>query len=203
MNSVVIAGGRLRLATKQVCDAASLRAWLAGRWAILFSHPDDFAQEQLEMDRWLSILSRSFAERGVTAVAMSRDGYELGQGWIGGLAELGPASAAALTLDPSRPGAVADLSAGALRAQIGRHGPRCALIVDSNLRCRRTLRYRPMDELPSPLDLIGWAVTLRKRDHSAASREAPPPDTRLSPRFDGLFYRCSGRMIFQPPRRWA
>lgn len=200
MTSVAMPDSRPRLAANQLYDAISLRAWLAGRWAILFSHPNDFAPERLEMDRWLNIVSRSFEERGIVAVATARAGHEPGQGW---LAELGHESAAALTLDPPRPGALADLSAGALRAEIARHGPRCALIVDSHLRCRRALSYRPMDELPSPLELIGWAVTLRKRDRAAMSGEASPSDTRLSPCFDGLFYRCSGRMIFHPPRRWA
>ena len=184
-------------------DTTSLRAWLAGRWAILFSHPDDFAQEQLEMDRWLNIVSRSFEERGVAAVAAVRAGHEPGQGWLGRLAGLGHESAAALTLDSPLRGALADLSAGALRAQIARHGPRCALIVDSHLRCRRVLSYRPMDERPSPLELIGWTVALRKRDRVAMIGEPPPFDTRLSPCCDGLFYRGFGRMTFQPPRRWA
>ena len=203
MTSVTMTESRPRISAKRACDAASVRTWLAGRWAILFSHPDDFAQEQLEMDRWLSIVSRSFAERDVAAVTLARPGHEPEHGWLGRLAETSHEPAAALTLDTPQPGALADLGAGALRAQITRHGPRCALIVDSHLRCRRALGYRLADELPSPLELIGWAVTMRKRDRMEVSSEASPSDTRLSPRRDGLFYRCSGRMVFQPSRRWA
>lgn len=203
MTSVAMPESRPQISAKRTCDAASLRAWLAGRWAILFSHPDDFAQEQLEMDRWLSIVSRSFAERDVAAVTLARPGHEPEQGWLGRLAELGHEPAAALTLDTLQPGALADLGAGALRAQVTRHGPRCALIVDSHLRCRRALGYRLVDQLPSPLELIGWAVTLRKRDRMEVSSEGSPSDTRLLPCRDGLFYRCSGRMTFQPSRRWA
>ena len=201
MTSVAMPASRPRISTQRTCDATSLRAWLGGRWAILFSHPDDFAAEQLEMDRWLSIVSRSCAERDVAAVTVVPADHEPGQGWLDRLAELGHESVAALTLE-ARPGALADLAGGALRAQIACHGPRCALIVDAHLRCRRALGYRLMDDLPSPLDLIGWAVSLRKRDRIAASSEAPS-DTRSSPRRDRLFYRCSGRMILQASRRLA
>lgn len=174
MTSLGLPQSRLEVSDKQVCDAVSLRAWLAGRWAILFSHPDDFAQEQLEADRWLSILSRSFDGRGVAPVALARAGRDPEQGWLGRLAALDYWSAAILALEPLQPGAVADFSASALRAHVACYGPRFALIVDSNLRCRRALSYRLPDELPSPLDLIGWAVTLRKRDHATGSREEMP-----------------------------
>ena len=202
MTSATMPDGRPQTSAGRACDTTALRAWLAGRWAILFSHPDDFAQEQLEMDRWLSIVSRSFAERDVAAVIVARPGHQAGHGWLGRLAGPGSESAAALTLD-TPPGAPADLAAGALRAQMTRHGPRCALIVDPHVRCRRALGYRLSDELPSPLELIGWAVALRKQDRVEVSSEASPSDTRLSPGCDGLFYRCSGRMIFQPSPRWA
>jgi len=171
MTIVALPHGRLEICESR--DPASLRAWLAGRWLILFSHPDDFAQEQLEMDRWISVLGRGFRGCGVVPVALARAGKDPEQGWLGRLAALDSGSAAVLAVDaPSV--AAADFSAGALRAQISRSGPRFAMIADSQLRCRRILSYRLPSELPSPLDLAGWTVALRKRDRDR-EYEVPEP----------------------------
>lgn len=122
MTVAALPDGRLEISARQVCGVGSLRAWLADRWAILFSHPDDFAPEELEADRWVSVLSRSFRGCGVAPVAIARSGYDPTQGWLGRLAALYHESAAVLTLD-SPPGTLVDLSAGALRAHIARRGP--------------------------------------------------------------------------------
>jgi hypothetical protein len=168
MAVMALADSRLEVSPGEIHDAISLRARLAGRWAILFSHPGDFAQEQLEMDRWVAVLSRSFGASGVLPVALAGPGSDPGFGWLGRLAPLDTGSAAVLALD-TQPGSPADFAAGALRAQIARSGPRLAMIVDASLRCRRTLSYRLPADLPSPLELLGWAVALRKRDGSEES----------------------------------
>jgi len=116
------------------------------------------------MDRWISILSQGFRARGVAALVLCPAGRDPQESWLGRLAALNRECAAALCLDLPQPAALADFAAGALRADIARCGPRFAMIIDSDVRCRRTLRYRPTGELPSPLDLIGWAVAQRKRD---------------------------------------
>jgi hypothetical protein len=173
MTKLAFAESRLEISKKHVWDTALLRASLAPRWAILFSHPDDFAQEHLEMDRWVTVVARSFNARGVVPVALARPQSNPEQGWLGQLAALDGNSAAVLTLDdPSA--ALADFSGGALRTQIDRSGPRFAMILDSSLRCRRTLSYRLPAELPSPLELIGWAVALRQRDHGGESPSEAP-----------------------------
>ncbi len=174
MTVVTLPESRLELFPKRICDAASLRAWLAGRWAILFSHPDDFAQEPLEMDRWVTVLSRSFGERDVAAVALARAGSHPEQGWLGHLAALERESAAILVLEPRLSRALPDPSGRGLSTRISRCGPRFAMVMDSELQCRRALSYRLPAELPSPLDLIGWAVALRKRHRE----EESAPETR-------------------------
>jgi hypothetical protein len=52
-------------------SAPLLRDWLAGDWALLFSHPADFQDQGLERDRWLEILRDEFRVRGVRPVACS------------------------------------------------------------------------------------------------------------------------------------
>jgi hypothetical protein len=176
MTLLALPDSRLEVSAKRTHGASSLRAWLAGRWAILFSHPDDFAQEQLEMERWIGILGDTFRGRRVVPVALARAGYDPEQGWLGRLAALSRESAAVLTLDPSSPAAPADFCATALRARLACSGPRFAMIIDWSLRCRRALSYQLRSELPSPLELIGWAVALRKRDAiEPHSHETPEP----------------------------
>jgi hypothetical protein len=166
MTTLALAGERLEIHARWLTGGLSLRAWLAGRWAILFSHPEDFAQEHLEVDRWISVLSQGFSARGVAALALDRPTRAPEDGWLGPLAALSRDCAATLSLDLPQPAAAADFAAGALRADIAHSGPRFAMIIDAEMRCRRTLRYRLPGELPSPLELIGWAVALRKRDHT-------------------------------------
>lgn len=173
---------RLGISAERIGDAASLQSWLAGRWAILFSHPADFAQEQMEVDRWVSVLSHSFGERGIAPVALACPGRNAEQGWIGHLAALGQGCAATLALAPAG-GPLTELATGALRALIARGGPRFAMIIDSNLRCHRALSYRLPAALPSPLDLIGWAAALRKRN-CAAQRPPGIPEASFPHRQD-------------------
>ena len=181
MTKLAFVESQPEISKKRVWDTALLRASLAPRWAILFSHPDDFAQEQLEMDRWVAVLARSFRARSVVPVALARPQSNPEQGWLGQIAALDGESAAVLKLDaPSA--ALADFSGTALRAQIDRSGPRFAMILDSSLRCRRTLSYRSPVDLPSPLELIGWAVALRQRDHDGESpSEAPRRSLPIPP----------------------
>lgn len=171
----------LEMSAERMTDAASLRSWLADRWAIVFSHPADFTQGQMEMDRWDSVLGRCFHERGVTAVALAHAGRTHEQGWLGRLAARGSGCAATLALEPPA-GPLADFATAALRALIARGGQRFAMIIDSSLRGRRALTYRSPAELPSPLELIGWAVALRKRDHAGGDRHGTPkPKLPLHP----------------------
>jgi hypothetical protein len=164
MTTLALGGERLEIRAPRLTGGLSLRAWLAGRWAILFSHPADFVEEHLEMDRWLSVLAQGFSARGVAAVALHRTTAAPEQGWLGRLAALSRDCAATLSLDLPQAAAPTDFAAGALRVDIAHSGPRFAMIIDADLRRRRTLRYRPPDGPPSPLELIGWAVALRKRE---------------------------------------
>jgi hypothetical protein len=172
-----------------------LREWLAGHWAILFSHPDDFDQEQLERDRWLTLVSRSFSTHGLRAMALDRFGYDARGTSHGWLAELGGGCAAVLSTAPPVEGALLDFRASTLRAEIARSGPRFAMIIDSDLRCQRTMHYRAAVDLPSPIELAGWAVALRER-HGRVSypdaRDQPTPAYTLDDARTAVGRRGSG-----------
>jgi hypothetical protein len=192
MTTLALADDRFGIRARRLSGGMSLRAWLAGRWGILFSHPEDFAQEQLEMDRWLTILSQGFSAQDVAAVALLRTGRDPDEGWLGRLATLRRDCSASLALGPSQQATLADFAAGALRADITRSGPRFAMIVDPNLRCRRVLSYRLPAQLPSPLDLIGWAVALRRRDEAARHPGAEATESQW-PQISG--WRCGARGV--------
>lgn len=117
----------------------------------------------MEADRWISVLSDSFCAHCVAPLALLRPGRDTEEGWLGRLAATRNC-AAVLSLSALKPTALADVTAGALRADIARSGPRFTMIIDPDLRQRRALSHRLPSDLPSPLDLLGWAVALRKKD---------------------------------------
>lgn len=148
---------------------ASLREWLGEHWAILFSHPGDFDREQLERDRWIRVLERGFSQHAVRPLALAKHGHDAHEASLGWLDELGDGCAAQLsTAMPQN--AQRDLPANTLRAEILQSRARFAMIIDSDLRCRQTARYRAAIDLPSPLELLGRAVALRGRGDITRSR---------------------------------
>jgi hypothetical protein len=59
--------------------APAVRRWLHGRWALLFSHPDDFAAYGFESDRWLVHVQEAFAATDIRPLALA-GGHEAG--WV-------------------------------------------------------------------------------------------------------------------------
>lgn len=147
-------------------SSVSLREWLGQYWAILFSHPDDFDQEQFERDRWIRVLERGFSEQGIKPLALARQGHDAQLTSLGWLDELGDGCAAQVSTAIPREGARRDFRATTLRAQILHSDTRFAMVIDSDLLCRQAVRYRAAIDLPSPLELLGWAVALRERQQS-------------------------------------
>ena len=116
--------------------AVAVRRWLHGRWALLFSHPDDFASYGFESDRWLVHVREAFAAADIRPLALT------GRHDAGWVTEVG--------------GCTTTFGSAAF-------GPaaRFVMTLDGRLRLRRTLIYAQRDRLPSPMDLAVLARDLR------------------------------------------
>lgn len=144
--------------------APALRRWLHGRWALLFSHADDFAAYGFESDRWLVHVQEAFAAADVRPLALA-DSQEAG--WV---TEVG-GSTTTLALDEIQRYPVArDSREEVLRSAAFDGSTRFVLTLDSGLRLRRTFVYTQRDRLPSPMDLA--ALAREVRDASLTGRVA-------------------------------
>ncbi len=142
--------------------APAVRRWLHGRWALLFSHPDDFASYGFESDRWLVHVQEAFAAADIRplAVAGPHDA-----GWV---TEVGGCTTT-LALDEIQRYPVArDSRDEALRSAAFGPDARFVMTLDASLRLRRTFVYTQRDQLPSPMDLA--ALARRARDGAQLSR---------------------------------
>ena len=166
-------------------SSPSLRTWLHEGWAILFSHPDDFVNYDLDMDRWLVITRRAFAERRVRPIALAAPTLDPDHSWV---TQVSGDHRAVLLEDPAQQhfGPV-DLQTPVLREAIEQPGRRFVMIIDSALRIQKTFTYQGLSNLPSPLELLGWAEALRaKQAVTAAKAETnsrPAPHRHVHPFF--------------------
>jgi hypothetical protein len=148
--------------------AASLRSWLADSWVLLFSHPGDFVRCELEMDRWLSVLQRTFASSRIKALQLLAAPEQAPEdSWISELS--GDASTVHLFDAREARCNACDLQAYALREEISALGRRrFVMIVDDSLHNRGTFAYSALAEVPSPLEFVGWAAAARAKSAATA-----------------------------------
>lgn len=139
----------------------SLRAWLAEGWALLFSHPDDFAVGDLEYDRWLTILHRTFADRQVRPLALAKPGQPADAGWVTQVT--GDTRLVTLNEPCAHTADIIELRSRQLHDQINDSGPRFVMLIDAMLACRRTYVYERPGNLPSPMDFLSWVDRLSDR----------------------------------------
>lgn len=135
-----------------------LRDWLAGRGALLFSHPEDFASYGFEADRWIVYLQEAFDRLRLRAMAI---GHDDGSGWISQLGGRFIASYEVGDLVPQlRGGAFAKTAAS----------EHFVTILDSSGRARRTFVYQPGGQVPSIIELAHTAAQLCERAAPASIR---------------------------------
>jgi hypothetical protein len=136
----------------------ALRRWLRGNWALLFSHADDFACYGFEVDRWLVHVGEAFAAADVRPLVVTPSASGQNAGWpgeIGGLAvDLRPNESRRY---PVAPGTHEHALLTAVRGSTGRF----VMMLDDSLRLRRTFAYAIEDRLPSLIDLVGMAASVR------------------------------------------
>jgi alkyl hydroperoxide reductase subunit AhpC len=146
----------------------TLRRWLGTDWALLFSHPGDFVRCEMEMDRWLSVMQRSFSGSRVKPLRLVTDALPAASdsSWIDEVS----ADASVLRLfAPLGRATTLDLKPYALREEISSLGRRrFVMIVDESLRTRRTFTYSALEEVRSPLEFLGWASAARARTAATA-----------------------------------
>jgi alkyl hydroperoxide reductase subunit AhpC len=124
-----------------------LRKWLRGRWALVFSHPDDFANYGFEADRWIDQVKEAFAADSIAAVAISTGTPGDHAGWI---AAVGGCFISQRTFD-------------SIAFGYG-EGRRFVMVLDDALQLRRTFLYSGTDRVPSPIGLAAWARARLGRD---------------------------------------
>jgi hypothetical protein len=135
--------------------AAALRRWLHGRWALLFSHADDFAAYGFESDRWLVHVQEAFAAADIRPLALA-DRQEAG--WV---TEVGGCTTTLALSEIQRYPVARDSNEEALRNAAFDRSARFVMTLDASLRLRRTFVYTQRDRLPSPMDLAALARQAR------------------------------------------
>lgn len=134
----------------------SVRKWLHGHWALLFSHADDFASYGFEADRWLMMVRGACGAADVRPLALA--GTSHGTSWV---TAVGGRLAALPMDDTRRYPRLRDANEQQLSEAIEQAESRFVMILDDALRLRRTFAYRAGDRLPSPIDLVAMASKLR------------------------------------------
>lgn len=132
-----------------------LRRWLRGRWALVFSHPDDFAHYGFEADRWLEQVKETFRAESIAALAVGPRISAADAGWV---TASGGCFIGQRTFDSIVGHSTSER--------------RFVMILDSALQLRRTFVYRREDVVPSPIGLASLAAAARFRAHAKELRVA-------------------------------
>lgn len=134
------------------------RRYLEGKWALLFSHAEDFACHGFEADRWLWLVRDAFTQARIHPLALHGQKFSCPTNWVtevGGLC---------VTAEPGRRSNGSSDGVFAVHEAMVQIASRFVMILDSSLRLRRTICYTPQGRLPSPIDLIAMAENVARAD---------------------------------------
>jgi hypothetical protein len=141
----------------------SLRRSLDGKWGLLFSHADDFAEYGFEADRWLAHVRAAFEATRILPIALANEVLDRGTTWIAELDGL----TMRVRVDEIRSSASAYEDLIDMRSTSHDEDMRrCVLLLDSACRLRWSFQYLPGASLPSPIELAALAEA-KRREHEA------------------------------------
>lgn len=156
------AGGALGENSKRAsaCNAKRLRAWLDGRWGILYSNPEDFAPHPSTPRGFIACMSGEFDQYEVKPITLG-DGGASQESWL----DVAVDDHSLVIVDPNtRDDRVIDFAERALAMRLARIVDRFVMILDASGRCRSTITYRPrrIDRPRTLADLLDAVAVLRR-----------------------------------------
>jgi alkyl hydroperoxide reductase subunit AhpC len=121
-------------------DNTSLREWLCGQWAVLFSHPEHFAPHPSTPSGFITLLADDFSACGVKPIAVAST-CDTAASWL----DFAGTDRSVISLNDSSHHStpVVDLPERALARTIARMTTPFVIIIDAIARCRSTIAYRP------------------------------------------------------------
>ena len=135
-------------------------------WRIIFTNPEDFVPLDLEVDRWLVVVRSAFLERNIQPLGLASPTPNSDYNWTDRLTS--NSNTEALKRAVQQTTLFSDLIKEFPDEDFSLLRKRFVLIVDGKLRNRRTFAYTTRLHLPSPLDILYWADSLRASELRAA-----------------------------------
>ena len=153
-----------------------LREWLGGRWAVLFSNPEDFAPHPSTPEGFITLLAEDFAACGAQPITLARSD-EPAPSWL----DFAGADSSRVVLNSSATGAtpensgtarIVDLAERTLATTIRRLSARFVIVLDANARCRTTISYdaRRGERVRTIQDILTVVQVLQRRAPEVARK---------------------------------